>query len=199
MPVLGITGGVATGKTSFSTKVWLPLGADRFDSDAFARTLVDQDPAVREQIAARLGHVFLPDGSLNRAALRERVFRNESDRLALQQILHPRIRARWTALAQQARDAGRWLVVDIPLLFETRAESHFDRIVAVGCSAEIQRRRLLDIRGLNEEIAAGMIAAQLDLKTKMDRAHHAVWNGSSLAHLREQALLLAHYLLSVYG
>jgi len=200
VPILGITGGVATGKTSFSSELRIRLAAELFDTDSYARALLAGDPEVRDEISRHFGEaIFAADGNVDRAKLRETVFRDESQRVALQQILHPRIRGRWVSLAQRARAAHRWLVVDIPLLFETKAEEYFDRVVVVACSAEVQRRRLLEVRGLGEETARGIIAAQLDLMCKMERSHHAIWNDSALPWLREQAILLGDYLLLEYG
>lgn len=200
MPILGITGGVATGKTTFSHELQPRLGADLFDSDGCARELLASDPGVRSEVAQHFGaSVFASDGAVDRARLREAVFRDESERLALQQILHPRIRAQWTSLARSARIARQWLIVDIPLLFETNAEHFFDTIAVVASSREVQRRRLLERRALDERMAAAIVAAQLDLTCKIEKSHHVVWNDSSLQHLRGQAILFAGYLFQAYG
>ncbi len=200
MPILGITGGVATGKTAFSRELQPRLGAGLFDADREAAAVIAGDAGAREEIARHFGEtIFSPDGALDRPGLRAAVFREEKQRRALETILHPRIRAKWTALAQTARAENRWLIVDIPLLYETGAETHFDRIVVVACAAETQRRRLREIRALDEETALGMLAAQLDLLWKIEKANHAVWNDAGLPCLREQAILLGDCLLREYG
>ncbi len=199
MPVLGITGGVATGKTSFSLELRSRLDAELFDADRCARDLLDSDPDVRAEISRHFGPAIFTGGAVDRAKLRKNVFHDAKERVALEAILHPRIRARWLGLAQAARAAHRWLVVDIPLLFETGAQEHFDRIIVAASSAAVQARRLREIRSLDAEVVRGILAAQLDLMLKMEKSHHVVWNNSTLSHLRDQAILLGDYLLQVYG
>lgn len=200
MPVLGITGGIASGKTYF-TRCLASFFPDLriFDSDRCARELTTSDPAILGAIRDHFGSaVFDPSGVLQRPALRAIVFADPDKRKALEAILHPAIRATWLGLARAIRGqpGNPWLAVDIPLLFETSAETHFDKIVVVACSAFTQRRRLMDIRHLTPALADRMIASQLPLATKIDRAHFAVWNDGLPDALHTQARLLSLHLFS---
>ena len=200
MPALGITGGIATGKSTFTRAFAREMQADVFDSDQCAHELLAGDAAVWELVRARFGsEVFHADGTPNRVALRECVFRDETARKDLEAILHPRIRARWLALLEIAQSGKNWVCIDIPLLYETAAEQHFDRVVVVACSANTQRLRLRVDRGLSDDLAARIIAAQLDLREKISRATHLIWNDSTPASLERQATLLANWLRHRYG
>lgn len=200
MPALGITGGIATGKSTFSRLLVRELSAEFFDSDQCARELLAGDPVVREGVRERFGsEVFHEDGTPNRPALRERVFGDDDARKKLEEILHPRIRDRWMALTQDAKSGKNWLCIDIPLLYETDAERDFDRVIVVACSAATQNQRLRVARGLSDDIAARILAAQLDLREKISRATHLIWNDSTPARLERQATLLAHWLRYRYG
>ena len=200
MPALGITGGIATGKSTFTRALARQLSAEIFDSDQCAHELLAGEAVVWELVRARFGSgVFDVDGTPNRAALRERVFRDENERKVLEAILHPRIRERWIALLEIAKSGKNWLCIDIPLLYETAAEKHFDRVVVVACSATTQRQRLRVDRGLSDDIAARIIAAQLDLQEKISRATHLIWNDSTPASLERQTTLLAKWLRHRYG
>ena len=103
------------------------------------------------------------------------------------------------ALLEVAKSGKNWLCIDIPLLYETSVESHFDRVVVVACSTTIQRQRLRVARGLSDDLASRIIAAQLDLREKISRATHLIWNDSTPASLERQATLLANWLRQRYG
>lgn len=192
MPVLGVTGGIATGKSSFTSLFLLGFQAERFDADQTAHELLATEPAIREAVIETFGDVICDsDGNPDRTKLRTLVFDDATKRRELERILHPAIRASWLARAgEKARDGG-WLVVDIPLLYETQAEPHFDRIVVVACTTDTQQRRLAGRRGLSGELASKILNSQLALATKINNAHHVIWNDSSLSCLERQARLLA--------
>lgn len=200
MPVLGITGGIATGKSTFARCLPRYLPGRSYDADEAARNLLADDLSVREAVRDAFGaEIFRPDGELDRTRLRELVFADASKRSRLEAILHPLIRRSWLALAAETRQAGTWLFVDLPLLYETGAEPHFDRVVVVGCSPANQAWRLENLRKLPEEIAGKILAAQLDLLTKTKKADHLIWNDSGVSCLESQAELLGHWLRQCYG
>jgi dephospho-CoA kinase len=195
---LGITGGVATGKTLFTECLARFLPALRvFDADRRARQLTASDPAILSAIRDHFGPaVFDASGVLQRSSLRSIVFADPVQRKALEAILHPAIRRAWLDLARTIREqpGNPWLAVDIPLLFETSAEIHFDKIVVVACSALTQRRRLTDTRLLPPGLAESMIASQLPLAAKIERADFVVWNDGRPEALELQARLFSLHL-----
>lgn len=200
MPVIGITGGIATGKSTFASRLAFRLSAELFDSDRAVHGLLEGDPTVRQSVESAFGSdIYDSAGKPDRARLRELVFADSALRVRLENILHPVIRARWMALGEQARLAGAWLLVDIPLLYETAAESHFDRTIVVACSLATQRARLFTRRALSAAIADRIIDSQLDLTEKIKRADHLIWNDSTPACLEAQADLLAARLTDSYG
>ena len=195
MPVLGVTGGVATGKSSFTGLLLRHLPAELFDADHAAHDLLANDHAIRQTVVVAFGAAGCDTaGNPDRAKLRALVFDDETKRRQLERILHPAIRARWLARAAETGRTGGFLVVDIPLLFETQAELHFDRIIIVACSPRTQRQRLAEQRRLSAGLAEKIITAQLDLATKITHAHHVIWNDSTLSCLERQARLLAGWL-----
>jgi dephospho-CoA kinase len=200
VPSLGITGGIATGKSSLTERLLRSLPGECFDADRCAHELLATDAgvrgAVREQFGAR---AYAEDGSPNRAYLRGLVFSDSVLRKQLEAILHPVIRDRWMALVSEASAGKDWLFVDIPLLFESGVESCFDHVAVVACSPDTQLRRLTDVRGLTRDIAEKMISAQMDLRTKMSKADHLIWNDSSVSCLDSQAALLAGWFLQSHA
>src|ERR1700737_5320711 len=151
MPAIGITGGVATGKSTFSDylRELLP-DAQFFDADKAARFLTDQDPEVKREIGAVFGtDIYSSSGDLNRGQLRAIILESAAKRRALEQILHPRIRRQWSAEAQRHRNSSDFFLADIPLLYETDGETLCDRVVVVACSLEVQLARLRRRRAID--------------------------------------------------
>jgi dephospho-CoA kinase len=196
VPTLGITGGIATGKTSFVKLLAERMRATVFDADASAGDLLDNDATVRQQVGMAFGEqAFMVNGGANRAYLRECIFSSPEKRRDLEQILHPRIRQRWMGLAAEARKPNEWLIVEIPLLYETGAEKHLGRVAVVACRSATQRLRLSNNRKLDLDTAEKIIASQMDIDVKISKAEHVVWNEGPQNALAGQASLLANYLM----
>ena len=194
MPVIGITGGIATGKSALSQRLRALLpSATFFDADRAARELTDRDGEVQALIRQTFGaEIYSPVGDLNRAQLRTIVFSDPEKKRALEQILHPRIRRQWTREADSRRDSSELFFADIPLLYETGGEAFCDRVVVVACTKRVQRQRLMARSSLTQTAAEEMIAAQMPLHEKVARADHVVWNNGPLGALEAQSEILAH-------
>jgi dephospho-CoA kinase len=192
MPAIGITGGISTGKSTFSECLREILSAAKFfDADQAAHALAEV-PEVEQKIRADFGSdVFSRDGDLNREKLRAIIFADATKKRALERILHPRIRSQWRAEAKKHRNSPDFFFADIPLLYETGGETLCDRVVVVACSCKVQLARLAERMSLKNTEAEQMIRSQMPLEEKMARADHVVWNDGSRAALREQARFLA--------
>ena len=192
MPAIGITGGIATGKTTLCDCMReIVPGAKFFNADDAARELRERDPQVKEEVRREFGpEVFSSAGDLNREALRAIILHSAAKKRALEQILHPRIRRQWSAEAQTYRNSPDFFFADIPLLYETGGETVCDRVVVVACSPDIQRRRLRERGWIDERAAEEMINSQMPLEEKIKRADHLVWNNGEKSTLEEQAEML---------
>src|SRR5579859_2739948 len=172
MLVVGITGGLATGK-SLVTRRLHALGAITFSADEAARAVLT--PPLLARLAATFGGAILTaDGRLDRGALAQRIFADPMARALLEQITHPPIlrllRAQIDA-CQVDLPATSVVAVEVPLLFETHLESWFERIVVVTTSESVQNVRLRARSGLDEAEARRRLAAQWPLALKQARAH----------------------------
>jgi len=192
MPAIGITGGIATGKTAFCECLRdLFPAAKFFNADEAAHDLFEA-PEVKREIRAEFGgEVFSSDANLNRAKVRAIIFGDTTKKRALEQILHPRIRRRWKAEAKKHRNSPNFFFADIPLLYETGGETLCDRIVVVACSYKTQVSRLIARMSLENLQAGQIIKSQMPLEQKIARADHLVWNNGDRGVLMEQARLLA--------
>ena len=190
--VIGITGGISTGKSTFGRILQDRTGARFFDADRAARLLVDEDDEARRLLRAKFGMgIFSAGGDLNRAALRAIVFAEPEKKRALEEILHPRIRLQWAAEAKRSRQTGDLFLADIPLLYETEGDSLCDCVVVVGCSPTIQQQRLMQRAHLSLPDAIAMISSQMPLSEKISRADHVIWNNGPLSALESQVKMLA--------
>lgn len=191
MAIIGITGGIASGKSTFTRALAEIRAARIFDSDACARELLDSDSSVREAVIRDiLSTAYRADGTPDRAAIRALVFSDPAAKARLEAILHPLVRARRQALAEDVRAEGRDLLVDIPLLFETGASSGFDLIVTVACSPETQTKRAMS-RGLTLAQVQQIVASQWGNAQKIAQSDFVIWNDGSLRILQAQAEELA--------
>lgn len=186
--MIGITGGIASGKSQFCQKLLARIDGEKFDADACAHDLLAHDAEVRRRVTDEVHpDSYERDGQVNRSLIRETIYHNPIKKSRLERILHPKIRDLWTSQGREASRNGRIFVVDLPLLFETRSESFFDRILTVVCSRSTQLKRLIQGRHLNKEMAAQIMASQMPWEEKAVLSHHVVWNDGSLQALTSQA------------
>lgn len=166
MLTIGLTGGIASGKSTVSERL-MELGATVIDADAIARALQEPGRPGLERIVEEFGpSVLTPDGRLDRAALGTRVFADPEARSRLNAIIHPLVRAEAERLAAAAGEDAV-LVEDIPLLVETGQHGRFDLVLTVQAPVEERVRRMVEDRGMTEADARARIGAQA---TDADRA-----------------------------
>jgi len=187
--LIGLTGNVAAGKSSVLALLarW---GATVIDSDVLAREAVAPGTPGLAAILERFGRgLLLPDGALDRAALRRRVMTDAAERTALNAIVHPWVRRRADELARAAFAAGDLIVVvDVPLLFEVRDPADFDCILLVDAPGALRRERIVRERGLCADEADAIIRAQLPSGPKRLMSHFVVDNDGSRAELEARLL-----------
>lgn len=186
MIILGITGGIGAGKSE-TAEYLTGLGIPVLDTDRVARDLVAPgQPALAEMVSALGEGILDADRQLDRSALARWVFQDNSARLRLEAILHPRIREAWIAwLRDTASLRQPMAAVVIPLLYEKGYEADFQAIIALGCSEKTQRLRLRQ-RQWSDQMIDQRLAAQLPMVEKLRRADHVLWSEGQLAVLREQ-------------
>ena len=187
---VALTGGIASGKSAVSER-FAALGANVVDADVVARELVAPgSPALAEIVAAFGNGVLAADGSLDRRALRERIFENDEARGRLNAILHPRIRATLRERAQATRE-GSYALLVIPLLAENReAYAWVDRVLVVDVPREVQFTRLIARDGVTPKLADAMLDAQAMREQRLAMADDVIENNRSLDDLDHNVAVL---------
>jgi dephospho-CoA kinase len=167
------------------------LGIPVLDADDLARDLVTVGETAYVEIVAEFGHgILAADGTLDRAALAEKVFSDSALRAQLEQILHPRICARWTAwLDLQTGHGAPAAAVLIPLLLEKNYLDAFDASIAVVCSKLTQAHRL-SARGWNPDHVGARIGSQMPAEEKMNLCRFAVWTEGAMSIHRRQWIMI---------
>src|SRR6266446_7648373 len=185
---VALTGNIAAGKSTV-VELFRGWGATIIDADELARQAQAPGGEVLAAIARRFGSdVLAPDGALDRAALRSKVMGDQAALDALNAIVHPAVRRRRDDLAREARERGDVLLVnDIPLLFEALDPSQFDAVVLVDASPALRRTRLRAMRGLSNDEADRMIAAQMPAERKRAKSDFVIENDGSLKQLERKA------------
>ena len=185
MYVIGLTGGIGSGKSAAASR-FAELGAAIVDTDAIAHELTAPGgsavPALRSQFG---GEYITADGGLDRARMRRLVFQDPEARKKLEAILHPLIRAE--SRARIAVADRPYVVVVVPLLLETGAyRDLIDRVLVVDCAEKWQLQRAAQRSGLSEDEVRAIMAAQLARAERLARADDVLPNDGSIEDLRQK-------------
>ncbi|WP_146551093.1 MULTISPECIES: dephospho-CoA kinase [Rummeliibacillus] len=187
--IIGLTGSIASGKSTVA-KMFQELGIPIVDADIVARVVVEPGTETLGKIVEAFGKEILKDnGELNRAKLGDIIFHNPSKRKELNDIMHPAIRKEMLRQRDEWLEKGeQHVVMDIPLLFESRLQHFVEKILVVSVSEDTQLARLMERNHLSEEEARARIASQLPLSEKEKGADAVIYNNGNLENTRDQLL-----------
>ncbi len=185
--VIGLTGGIASGKSTVS-KMFQGFHIPVIDADIIAREVVEPGKEAYNEIVKAFGKEVLEEnGELNRPKLGGIVFHNEEKRLLLNGIVHPAVRKEMNAQKDQyIRGNAQAVVLDIPLLFESKLTSLVDRILLVYVDNETQITRLMERNNFTEEEAKARIASQMPLQEKIALADKVMNNNGTIEETKAQ-------------
>ena len=183
--IVGLTGGIGSGKSAAAT-LFEEFGAAVVDTDAIAHALTAPGGTAIAPIRAAFGdEVVAPNGALDRAAMRRKVFTDAQAKGRLEAILHPMIRAEADRRSAAAR--APYVVLVVPLLVESGGyRSRVQRIAVVDCPEAVQVARVMSRSGLSAGEARAIMAAQVGREARLAVADDVIDNGGELAALRPQ-------------
>ncbi|HNV09590.1 MAG TPA: dephospho-CoA kinase [Dokdonella sp.] len=197
MFTVALTGGVASGKSTVE-RLFASRGIEIIDADHVAREVVAAGTAGLADIVEVFGtDVLSADGSLDRRAMRERVFADERARRQLEAIIHPRVREVLRQRASEVHSAYGMLV--IPLLVESGDYAWVNRVLVVDVPREVQRERLLKRDGISRELAEAMLNAQASREQRLAVADDVIDNSADLESLDDAVERLHRRYLQLAG
>lgn len=190
---VGLTGGIGCGKSTV-TALFAKLGVQHVDADIVAREVVMPGTACFNAICDQFGSSVLTDsGVLDRAALRQRVFTNNSDKLWLEQLLHPAIRTE--LLLQLAALSSPYVLLVAPLLLENALDKYVNRVLLIDLPEAMQLQRAMARDNANQQQIQAIMAAQMTREARLQRADDIINNDSTVAALQAQVNRLHRFYL----
>ena len=186
MKLIGLTGGVGSGKSTVSA-ILRELGATVIDADEAAHAVYAPGTPGFDAVVREFGPEFVRDGAIDRRLLGALIFADEEARQRLNAVVHPLVRDWMAARTAEAIERGVEIVIqDVPLLYENGLESLFSSVLLVWAPPAVQLQRLVTGRGIPAERARAMIAAQMPIDEKRRRSHHVIDNSGSIEETRLQ-------------
>lgn len=185
--VIGLTGGIASGKSTVS-QMFRELNIPVIDADIIAREVVEQGKEAYKEIVEVFGEEILQaNGELDRQKLGSIVFHNEEKRLHLNKIVHPAVRKEMNAQKDMyIKEGVQAVVLDIPLLFESKLTELVDQILVVAVSPSTQLERLMKRNGFTEDEAKARIGSQMSLAEKVTLANKVIYNDGTITETKAQ-------------
>ncbi|MTZ14385.1 dephospho-CoA kinase [Pseudomonas sp. JL972] len=194
--VLGLTGGIGSGKTAAANH-FASLGIHVVDADQAARWVVETGRPALQQIVEHFGPGVLHEGALNRAALRERIFLDPSERIWLEQLLHPLIRAE--VAAHLAKAESPYAILVSPLLVESGQYRQVHRVLVVDVPEALQVERTVGRDRTSEEQVRAILKVQASREERMRHADDVLLNDRDLVWLQAEVERLHRFYLTLRG
>lgn len=195
--ILGLTGGIGSGKSA-AAQCFIDLGVHLVDADNAARWVVEPRRPALAQIAEHFGpSVLQADGTLNRSALRELIFKDPQQRVWLEGLLHPLIREEIRQYLARAESAYAILVS--PLLLETSQHQMVQRVLVVDVPESVQIERTVLRDKTNEDQVRAILKAQASRGERLSRADDVIVNDRDPAWLKSEVERLHHFYLTLRG
>lgn len=195
--VVGLTGGIGSGKTA-AARYFSELGVHVVDADQAARWVVEPGQPALAEIVRRFGSEILqPDGTLNRAALRQRIFQEAEQRRWLESVLHPRIQV--TIDEHLAQAQSPYAILVSPLLIESGQYRQTQRVLVVDVPESVQIARTVARDQVDEAQVQAILKAQLSRTERLRQAHDVLLNEHSPEHLAQEVKRLHEFYLGLTG
>ena len=193
--IVGLTGGIGSGKSTVGD-FFYELGIDIIDADELAKKVLDDNKKAKNLFIQNFGNEFLnKDNSINRNLLRTKIFKNNDKKALLESIVHPIVREEITSFIKHSKSIYK--IVMVPLIFETKSQDFYDKVIVVDCDEEkqIERASLRDGK-LNQDIE-NIIKNQASREERLSIADEIIDNNRSIDDLKNQVIKIHQKFLGI--
>jgi len=193
--IVGLTGGIGSGKST-AVKIFKELGIDSIDADDVAKNILDSNKNARKLFIEEFGDKYiLKNHKINRDLLREDIFNDKSKIKKLESIIHPIVREEIFEFIQKSESI--YTIIDVPLIFETKSEDFYNKIVVVDCDTNTQILRASLRDNQTEESILKIIGNQATREERFSIADYVINNDSSYGNLKKEVIKTHQLLLGL--
>ena len=193
--IVGLTGGIGSGKST-AVKIFKELGIDSIDADNIAKNILDSNKNARKLFIEEFGDKYiLKNHKINRDLLREDIFNDKSKIKKLESIIHPIVREEIFKFIQKSESI--YTIIDVPLIFETKSEDFYNKIVVVDCDTNTQILRASQRDNQTEESILKIIGNQASREERFSIADYVINNDSSYGNLKKEVIKTHQLLLGL--
>ena len=193
--IIGLTGGIGSGKSA-AASFFKNEGINVIDADQVAKEVVEKDTPGFKKVVEYFGpEIIHADGSIDRAKLRKEVFESIEKRVALESITHPLVREKMSEriLASQSP----YSIIEVPLIFETKSMSSYDRVLVIDCESKLQLERAALRDKNSSDVIQNIINSQCSREERLSIANDVISNNDSLKNLQIRSLAMHHFYLGL--
>ena len=193
--IVGLTGGIGSGKST-AVKIFKELGIDSIDADDVAKNILNSNKNARKLFIEEFGDKYiLKNHKINRDLLREDIFNDKSKIKKLESIIHPIVREEIFEFIQKSESI--YTIIDVPLIFETKSEDFYNKIVVVDCDTNTQILRASQRDNQSEESILKIIGSQATREERLSIADYVINNDSSYGNLKREVIKTHQLLLGL--
>ena len=193
--IVGLTGGIGSGK-SVAGDFFIELGIDVIDADHVSKNILDDNESAKKLFLEHFGEKFIDkNNNVDRALLRDEIFKNEDKKEALESIIHPLVRDEIYNFIENSNSVYK--IIMVPLIYETNSQDFYDKIVVVDCKEENQITRASKRDNKTKDDIINIMKNQASSDERMSIADEVIKNDSSLDDLKKQVIKVHQKLLGI--
>ena len=193
--IVGLTGGIGSGKSS-AAKFFIELGIDVIDADEVSKNILDSNIEAKDKFVDTFGNEFLDtNNKIDRSLLRSEIFKDKQKKTLLESIIHPLVREQILKFIENSKSIYK--IIMVPLIFETKSESFYDKILVVDCEEEIQIKRASKRDKKSTDNIINIMKAQASRQERNSIADIIIMNNDSLEDLKKEVTKTHQKLLGI--
>ena len=193
--IVGLTGGIGSGKSS-AANFFIELGIDVIDADEVSKNILDSNLQAKDKFLDAFGKEFLDtNNNIDRSLLRSEIFKDEQKKTLLESIIHPLVREEILKFIENSKSIYK--IIMVPLIFETKSQSFYDKIIVIDCEEKIQINRASKRDNKSRDNIINIMNAQASRQDRNSIADIIIMNNDSLEDLKKEAIKTHQKLLGI--